>query len=122
MYPQRITVTIETDADGDGIGYTPVVDGRVLSIQYVKDDYDNGVTVDVVGEETGQVIWDQDAVNASAQVAPRQPTHDKLGAASLYAAGGEPVEDYYYVANERIKVTIGSGGNTKSGKFHVVVG
>jgi len=122
MYPVRHTVTIETDADGDGTGYTGVVNGRVLSIQYVKDDYANGVDFDVTGETTGQVIWDQDDVNASVQVAPRQPTHDKAGAASLFAAGGEPVEDYYYVANERIKIVVGSGGDTKSGTFHVVVG
>ena len=48
-----------------------------------------------------------------------QATHWADGSASLYAAAGEPVEAPVCVANDRLKVIIGSGGGTKSGTFHI---
>ncbi len=125
MYVQKHTVNVTVNASGDGTGYTPPVNGRVLSIQYIKatsGGYDNGVKFDVETEDTSIKMWDQDAVNASAVVAPRQPTHSNAGAAALYAAEGTAVNDYYYVADERIKITVDDGGNATTGQFIVLVG
>ena len=36
-YIQRYVVTVTTDKEGDGIGYTPAVTGKVSAIHYVKD-------------------------------------------------------------------------------------
>jgi len=125
MYIVRETVEITTAADGSATFYTKVVNGRILSIQYVKDGitpFDDGVDFAITLEITGQGLWTQSDVNASAIRAPRQPTHDGVGAASLYAATGEPVEDKIVAADERVKIVIAAGGNSKKGKFHVTIG
>ncbi len=91
----RHTVSITTDASGDGTGFTPIVMGRVINVIYTKDGttpYDNGVDFTITLEASGQAVWTGTDVNATVTVAPRQATHDTVGAASLYAAAGEPVE------------------------------
>lgn len=116
------TVSLTTDTGGDATGYTPPVNGRVLTVIYDKTDFATGVDFAITAEDTGQGIWTEADVNASATRAPRQPTHDDVGVASLYAAGGEPVEDHIYLADERVKIVVSNGGSTKSGSFTVIVG
>lgn len=58
---------------------------------------------------------------ASGTYAPRHATHDTAGAASLFAAGGEPVEALIPIAGERLKVIVAQGGNAKSGTLHVYI-
>ena len=123
MYVQGEALTVTTAADGSATAYTAnIYNGRVLQVRYVKSNYSNGVDFDVTAEGSGAVIWDQDNVNASATICPRQATSDTLGVASLYAAVGEPVEDYVWVRDERIKVVLASGGSATSGVFHFMVG
>lgn len=121
MYAERHVVTIVTDGSGAGVGYTPLVQGRVSAIHYVKTDYANGVDFVVTSEATGQIIWDEDDVNASASRAPRQATHSTAGVAALYAGGGSAVLDQIAVAKDRIKIVVAAGGDTKTGTFHVVI-
>jgi len=121
MYAERHVVSVATVADGSATAYSPVVTGRISTIRYVKTDYDNGVDFTITAEATGETIWSQQNVNASATVAPRQPTHDTAGVASLYAAGGEPVEVPIALANDRVKIVIAQGGNVKTGTFHIVL-
>lgn len=122
MYLERHTVELTTAADESATGYSPVVTGRVLAIHYVKDDFANGVDFTITSEVTGQGIWTESDVNASASRAPRQPTHGQDGSASLYAATGEPVEDYIALAQDRVKIVIANGGVAKSGSFILVIG
>lgn len=124
MYVERHLVTPITASDGSATSYTPVLTGRLISIQYAKHatlNYTDGVDFTITAETTGQSLWVDTNVNASETVAPRQPTHDSAGAASLYAAGGEPVEDYICLANERVKIVIAAGGDTKQGNFYITV-
>lgn len=121
-YAERHVVTIVTDGAGAGIGYTPVVTGEIRQIVYVKTDYAAGVDFDLTLESTGEVIWDQDNVNASAVLAPRMATHSTLGAAALYAAAGLPVLDRVVAVRDRVKIAVTNGGASKTGVFHVVVG
>lgn len=124
MYVQRLEVTPVTDASGDATSYSEVVSGRVISIQYVKagsSNYTDGVDFTITTETTARNLWVDTNINASEVVAPRQPTHDTTGAASLYASGGEPTEDHIYIANERIKIVVGSGGDTKTGTFYITI-
>ena len=121
-YVQRHAVSLTTAADGSATGYTPVVTGRIETLRYVKTDFVDGVDFAVTLEATGEAVWSQSDVNASATVAPRQATHDVLGAASLYAGAGEPVEDKIAVANDRIKIVVAQGGDTKTGTVHVTLG
>lgn len=120
MY-QRHVVSLTTDADGAATGYTPVLSGRLCHIQYVKTDFADGVDFTITSEATGTSLWTDTNINASELVSPRTPTHDQAGAASLYAGGGEPVEDKFVLADDRVKIVIASGGDTKSGTFHIVL-
>lgn len=119
-------VTVTTGAsDGKGSGFTPVVNGRILNIIYTKassGNYADTVDFVVTTEDTAITIWDQDNVTATATVAPRQATHSTEGLASLYAAEGAAVNDFIYVANERIKISVENAGNSKTGTFTVIVG
>lgn len=118
---QRLVVPVTTIADGSATAYSPVVSGRIETIRYVKTDFDDGVDFTITAEATGETIWSQVDVNASATVAPRQPTHSTAGVAALYAAVGQAVNDGVVVANDRVKIVIAQGGNVKSGTFHIVV-
>jgi hypothetical protein len=50
---QRHVVTVTVDAAGDGIGYSPALNGKVSQIRYVKTDYANGVDFTITAEATG---------------------------------------------------------------------
>lgn len=116
---RRFTVPVTTDDSGAAAAYTPVFSGAISSIRYVKTDFAAGVDFTITAEATGETLWAEDNVNASKTCAPRMPTHDNAGTASLYAAGGEPVEDHYNLAADRVKIVIAAGGNTKSGVFYI---
>jgi hypothetical protein len=101
--------------------YSPRLSGKIHQIEYVKTDYAAGVDFTITGEATGVSLWAQTDVNASAVVAPRQPTHSQAGVASLFAAGGTAVQDKVALANDRVKIAIAQGGATKTGTFHILV-
>lgn len=118
-YAERHVVSITTASDGSATAYSPVVTGKLSRIRYAKTDFANGVDFAITAESTGEALWTGTDVNASATVAPRQPTHDTVGAAALYAAGGSGVLDKIALANDRVKIVIASGGDTKTGTFHI---
>ncbi len=118
---QKLEVPATTDGAGAATVYSDPFTGRIVTIRYVKTDFDNGVDFVVTVDGTGEAVWTGTDVNASATVAPRQATHGVDGAASLYAAGGEPVEDKIAVAHDRLKFVIAAGGATKTGTFLVIV-
>ncbi len=127
-YPKIHSVTLTTDAAGDVTGFLGPINGKIINVIYVKDDFDNGVDFTITLEKSLQNVWTETNVNVAKTVAPRQPTHDPAGLASLYAAAGEPVEDYIYAVGvlggddqERLKIVVAQGGNVKSGTFKVIV-
>lgn len=121
---RRYAVTVTTDASGDAVAYTPRLAGKVHSIRYAKagtNSYTDGVDFTITNEATGETIWAQNNVNASATVSPRQATHGTDGTASLFAAGGTAVQTPVPVGNDRIKIVVAQGGNAKNGTFHVFI-
>ena len=121
-YAQRLAaITVTTAADGSATAYSEVCTGKLSQIRYVKTDFDNGVGFTITSEATGETLWTEAAVNASATRAPRQATHSTAGVAALYAAGGAAVNDKIALALDRVKIVIASGGNVKSGVFHIVM-
>lgn len=116
---QRDTVSVTTAADGSVTEHSNVINGKIVSIRYVKTDFATGVDFTITAEATGETIWTQNDVNASVTVAPRQPTHSTAGAAALYAATGTAVNDQIALANDRVKIVIAQGGNAKTGEFHI---
>lgn len=122
-YAQRLSVTVTTAADGSATVYTdPIQYGLLSQIRYVKTDFANGSSFTITTEATGETLWAESAVNASATRAPRQATHSTAGAAALYASGGTAVNDKIAIVADRIKIVIASGGDTKTGVFHFVLG
>jgi len=122
---KRITMTVTTAADGTVIADSPVrVSGKIHQIEYVKDGsngFASGVDFTITGKKTGINLWTQSDVNASAVVAPRQPTHSQAGVAALFAAGGTAVQDRVALANDQVRIAIAQGGNAKVGAFHILV-
>ena len=117
----KLSVPATTAADGSATVYSAVFTGKISQIRYAKTDFADGADFVVTVEGTGEAVWSENNVNASATRAPRQATHAVDGSASLYAAGGEPVEAQIAVAHDRLKIVIASGGNAKLGTFHLLV-
>ncbi len=124
-YARRLTVSVTTAADGSATAYSDPIDYGLLSqIRYVKDattPFTDGVDFTITSEVTGETLWAESNVNASATRAPRQATHGADGVAALYAAAGLAVQDKIAIVNDRIKIVIASGGDTKIGVFHFLI-
>lgn len=121
-YPERHTVTLTTDGSGDAVGYTPVLSGEIRQIIYTKTDFADTVDPVISVESTGEIVWDEDNVTASAVRAPRIATHSNAGVAALYAGGGSAVLDRIFVVRDRIKCLVANGGASKTGAFTIIVG
>ena len=88
---RRFKLTVTTAADGTVTASTPRLAGKLNSIHYVKHGvtpYADGVDFTITSEATGETLWTEANVNASAVRYPRAATHSVAGVASLYAAGG----------------------------------
>lgn len=124
MYAERHTISLTTNASGAATGYSPVVTGRVVALHYVKagsGPFSDGVDFDVTVEATGEVLLDKDDVNASASFYPRKQVQTTAGADATLD-GTRAMLEPVVVAGDRIKVVVGSGGDTKSGSVIVVIG
>lgn len=121
MTIRRFVVPVTVDASGDATEYSPVVSGKLVSIRYVKDDFADGVDFTITAEDTGETLWAEEDVNASATRHPRAATHSTAGAAALYASGGTAVNDKISLGDDRVKIVVASGGNATSGTFHILI-
>jgi len=119
MHAQRFPVAVTTIADGSATAYSDQINGLISQIVYVKADFAAGVDFTITAEDTGETLWTQVDVNASAVVAPRQATHSTAGVAALYAGGGSAVLDKIAMSG-RVKIVIAQGGNVKTGQFYIV--
>jgi hypothetical protein len=118
---RRFVVSVTTASDGTATAYSPPISGLLHSVSYVKPgsgSYDDGVDFTITKETTGEGIWTESNVNATAHRSPRAPQHSQAGVAALYAAGGTAVQEKIALARERIKIVIAQGGNAKTGAFH----
>lgn len=121
MHAQRHVVSLTTDASGDATGYTPNVTGRVLAIRYVKTDFADGVDFTITAEATGQAILTLTNQNASGSFYPRVPVQDEAGADATLD-GTRKMREPVVLAHDRVKIVVASGGDTKTGAVHVIVG
>lgn len=121
-YVRRFTVSVTTAANGSATVLSDPIDYGLLSqIRYVKNNFSNNSTFTITLNGTGETLWSQSDVNASATVAPRQATHGTDGSATLYASGGTAVQDKIAIANDQISVAITSGGNGATGTFYFLI-
>lgn len=121
-YAKRLAaIAVTTAADGSATAYSDVCTGKVSTVRYVKTDFADGSTITMTAEATGETIWSESNVNASATRAPRQATHSTAGVPALYAAAGTAVNDKIALAVDRVKIVIAAGGSVKSGTFYIVL-
>ena len=120
---RKFTVTVTT-ATATGEGLTPHFDGYIESIQYIKPGsggFSDGVDFTCTVNGTGENVWVEENVNASAIRRPRAATHSTAGVAALYASGGTAVLDKIAVSRDRVKIAVAAGGNGTTGTFVVTV-
>jgi hypothetical protein len=120
----RVKVTVTTDGSGDAVAYSPRLAGKVHSVSYVKPgsgSYADGVDFTITSEATGEKIWEESNVNATAYRYPRAGTHSNAGVAALFAAAGTAVQDKIALAQDRIKIVVAQGGAAKVGAFHFCI-
>lgn len=120
MAIRKFSVTVTT-VTATGSAKTPYLSGYVESIQYVKDDFSDGVDFTITSEATGENIWTDTDINASETVRPRAATHTTAGVAALYASGGVAVLDRIALSRDRINVAVAQGGNGTSGTFIITM-
>jgi len=124
-YARCESVTITTGTNGAATAYLPstgqTFNGRLHSIVFADTSLDAGSDFTLTLEKTGEAVWSRSNSAAGATIRPRAATHDVAGVASLYAAGGEPVEDHIVVADDRIKIVVAQGGSEKVGAFSATV-
>ena len=118
---RRFTVTAASNGSQVGTSYTPYFSGYVESIEYVKDDYTDGVDFTITADATGENLWTDTNINASETVRPRAATCTTAGVASLYAGSGTAVNDKIALGRDRVKIVLAQAGASKSGTFIVTV-
>ena len=121
MAVRRFVVPMAVDASGDGIFYSPPLYGHLVSFRYVKTDFANGIDFVCTLETTGETLWSEDSVDASATRYPRAATHSTAGAASLYVAAGPGVLNRIAIGGDRIKIVVDGGGVSKTGTMHITI-
>jgi len=122
MSIRRFVVPVTVDESGDAEVYSPRLSGRLISIRYVKDDFaGDDLAFTLTAEATGETLWAEEDVTASATRHPRAPTHTQAGAAALYAALGEGVLGKIALAADRVKIVVAGAGDETSGTFHITI-
>lgn len=122
MTIRRHVVPITVDGSGDAEVYSPILSGKLISIRYVKDDFaGDDLAFTITAEDSGETIWAEEDVTASATRYPRAPLHTTAGAASLYAALGEAVNGKISLSQDRLKFVIAGAGDATSGTFHITL-
>jgi hypothetical protein len=126
MKVERFSVSVTTAADGSATAHSPTITGAISSIAYVADGtspYDATVDFTITVESTGQSLWTQANISASGTRAPRQPTHEQDGTDRFFQGSGteHSVPDLICLANDRIKIVLAQGGDTKTGLFIITV-
>ncbi|WP_244489024.1 hypothetical protein [Devosia sp. Root635] len=121
MAIRRFVVPVTLSSGGAAEVYSPVLSGKLVSIRYVKDDFADTVDFVLTAEDTGETLWSEENVTASATRHPRAATHSTAGAAALYAAAGTAVNDKIALGQDRVKIVIANGGNATSGTFHITI-
>jgi len=116
MHIERKTVSVTTAADGSATSYSAVITGRILEVRYAKTDFADGVDFTITLERSGANIWTDTNINASERIKP---------IAQAQGVDGADIADEYgpiYACQDRVKIVIASGGDTKSGAFEILVG
>lgn len=118
------TVTVNVDSSGDANVDSSQMTGKLISVRSIPDGtspYAAGADFVITVKDSVQGVWTETDIGADAKtVAPRQLTHDLVGATSLYAGGGEAVRDHIHLAQEKLNFIVDEGGVSKLGTFEII--
>lgn len=123
MTIRRHVVPVVTEYPGDAEVFSPRLSGELVSIRYVKPGsggFEDGVDFAITAEASGETLWAEEDVDASATRHPRAATHSTAGAATTYN-GTHGVLNKIALSQDRIKIVIANGGDDKSGTFHITL-
>ena len=113
-------VAIAVTSGGAATVYSRGFIGLLYGFVYVPGTLDTGADLTITEEASGAALLTVTNAGTSTIVKlPRAPIVDAVNAASLYAAGGEPVEDLYPIVS-RVKCVVAQGGASKAGVLYVV--
>lgn len=118
MYAERHDVSITTATSGAATGFTPMVNGRIVAINYTLptgSPLASTTDLTVTLEESGLAVMAATNITVSTTYYPVKAATTTAGAASTLT------EVPIYAANERVKLAIAQGGNTTNGTITVVV-
>lgn len=111
---KRLIVPVTVSVGGAATVYSKRFSGYVHKIVYAKENFADGVDFDITLEVTGEELWNEDNVNASAVQIPRALVQTTLGVDTAYY-------DLIAAGHDRVKIMIAAGGVSTSGKFHILV-
>lgn len=122
MAIRRFVVPVTVDENGDAEVYSPVLSGHLESFRYLKDDFaGDDLAFTITSENTGETLWAEEDVTASATRRPRAATHSTAGAAALYADAGQAVNSKIALSQDRVKFVVAGAGDETSGTFHITI-
>ena len=124
MHVEIVEGTFTTATGGGVTGYLPAVGaltGKLAAVQYIPgatgvalaSTADLTITLD----RTGESIWAESNITAGKTVRPKRAG---ASASGVTATGAALTEDVF-LKDDRIKVAIAQGGNTKQATFRVTV-
>ncbi len=119
MQPNTAAVTVSSG--GTATVYSGrTFNGNLRAIVYTKTDFADGVDFTITSETTGQTLWTQSDVNAAAIKYPLTQACSTAGVAATLN-GTQALLVPVALVNERIKIVIAQGGDTKTGAFTFIV-
>lgn len=121
MQAEKHSVSLTTNASGAATAYSPNVTGRILAVIYTKVDFADGVDFTITLEGTAEPILTLTNQNAGAVFYPRVQVQDETGAGATLD-GTRKMREPVVAVNDRVKVVVAAGGDTKTGTITVVVG
>lgn len=116
MFIQRVAVPMTTDAGGNNTSYSGNLVGRLTGLVVSIPDSGgiaNTANFAVTAEATAEPIVTLTNVATSAPYYPRLQVHDNVGAGKTYD-GTRKIAEPVRLANDRVKIVLTGGGNTKS--------
>lgn len=124
MTIRRHVVDVVTDEYGDAEVFSPRLSGKLISIRYAaaagEAAFDQYVDFALTAENTGETIWSEESVDASASRYPRAAAHTTAGAAATYDGSNATLAEIS-LSQDRVKIVVADGGDAKSGTFHLTM-
>lgn len=114
---QQTTTAIATDGSGDATVYLgSKMRGLLLALKYTPGSIETGADITITGETSGiPILTKENAGTSDVFFYPRA-----LANAVADGAAGTNSQEYIPLAEERIKVVVANGGDSKEGSITAV--